>query len=127
MWFICCFWLVCFCIRHSGPRYTQEEIKERVYAYFEDTPELINVASCESGFRQWDKDGNVLLGKKDKHDMGVMQINAYYHGDQAEELGFDIETLEGNLAYAKYLYEKQGTRPWRASAKCWVKLETCNR
>jgi hypothetical protein len=31
----------------------------------------------------------------------------------------DIYSLEGNMAYAKFLYENEGTKPWRSSSKCW--------
>jgi hypothetical protein len=50
-----------------------------------------------------------------------MQINAHFHEDDAMELGYDIDTLEGNTAYGRYLYEKYGLRPWSASAPCWKK------
>ncbi len=50
-----------------------------------------------------------------------MQINKRYHGKTAEELGLDLNTIEDNLAYARHLYEKQGTQPWSASAPCWQK------
>jgi hypothetical protein len=50
-----------------------------------------------------------------------MQINTRYHGKTAEELGLDLTDIEDNLAYARYLYEKQGTQPWSASAPCWSK------
>ena len=51
--------------------------------------------------------------------MGVMQINERYHLLTAEKLGYNIHTLEGNVGYAKYLYEKFGSDPWSASSKCW--------
>ena len=50
-----------------------------------------------------------------------MQINTYYHADTAERLGIDIHSLEGNMAYAKNLYEREGLQPWSASSKCWSK------
>jgi hypothetical protein len=50
----------------------------------------------------------------------VMQINEKYHLETSRELGFNIHTLEGNMAYARYLYEKQGARPWLASSHCWA-------
>ena len=96
-------------------------VENRVRAYFEETPILAEVARCESQFRQFGKDGDVLRGVVVSDDLGVMQINNYFHGDTAEKLGHDLHTLEGNLAYAKYLYEKQGLKPWKASAPCWDK------
>jgi hypothetical protein len=90
-----------------------------VREYFKETPILAEISRCESTFRQVDKDGETLRGKVNKSDLGLMQVNAYYHGEKAEELGFDLMTVDGNLAYAKYLYEKEGTTPWNSSKKCW--------
>ncbi len=90
-----------------------------VREYFKETPILAEISRCESTFRQVDKDGETLRGKVNKSDLGLMQVNAYYHGEMAEELGFDLMTVDGNLAYAKYLYEKEGTTPWNSSKKCW--------
>jgi hypothetical protein len=82
---------------------------------------MIQVARCESTFRHTLPDGTVLKGVVDNADTGVMQINTRYHGDTAEDLGLDLNKIEDNLAYARYLYEKQGTQPWSASAPCWSK------
>ncbi len=90
-----------------------------VREYFSDIPVMIQVARCESTFRHTLEDGSVLRGKVDNRDTGVMQINTYYHGETAEKLGLDLEDLEDNMAYARSLYEKQGTQPWSASAPCW--------
>lgn len=92
--------------------------------YFADLPVLVDVAYCESTFRQHDKDGDVLRGVVNKSDVGVMQINLYYHGEVAEKLGYDLHTLEGNTAYARALYEKSGASPWVHSSDCWTKQPT---
>lgn len=94
-------------------------VKAYVQEYFRDIPIMVQVARCESGFRQWDANGNVLLGHVDKRDTGVMQINKFYHLETSIKLGLDINTLEGNLAYARFLYESEGVKPWRASRHCW--------
>ena len=39
------------------------------------TPILIEVARCESTFRQYGKDGRVIRGKENPLDVGVFQIN----------------------------------------------------
>jgi len=93
--------------------------KEYVENYFSDAPIMIQVARCESQFRQFDTEGKVLRGKVNAQDVGVMQINEKYHLDTAQRLGIDIYTLEGNLAYGRYLYETQGVAPWVYSSKCW--------
>ena len=90
-----------------------------VRKYYKDTPILADVAGCESSFRQFDSNGNVVMGKVNKGDIGIMQIHKYYNGENAEKLGYDIYTIEGNLAYAKVLYKKFGTDPWSSSEKCW--------
>jgi hypothetical protein len=82
-------------------------------------PILIDIARCESGFRQYDKEGNLVHGNVNKADIGVMQINEVYHLEKSIKLGYDIRTTEGNVAYARYLYESQGAAPWSASQKCW--------
>lgn len=96
-------------------------VEEYVKGYFSDIPILVEIAKCESRFRQYDKGGNVLRGEQNRLDRGVMQINEYYHNEDSEKLGFDILTLEGNTAYGRYLFEKYGVQPWSSSSKCWGK------
>jgi hypothetical protein len=95
---------------------TTEEV---VRTYFSDIPVMIQIARCESTFRHTLADGTVLRGVVDSRDTGVMQINMHYHGETAEKLGLDLTDLHDNLAYARNLYERQGTQPWSASAPCW--------
>jgi hypothetical protein len=101
----------------------QKEMEAYLRKEFADTPILVEVARCESTLRQFHDDGRVVQGIVDKRDTGVMQINTYYHGPTAEKLGLDLKTVEGNVAYAKYLYGKYGTKPWSASKPCWSKAE----
>ncbi len=91
---------------------------------FADTPILVDIARCESTFRQFHKDGTVVRGRVDSDDVGVMQINTRYHGDKAKEMNLDLNTIEGNTTYAKYLYNKFGLKPWSASEKCWSKTSS---
>jgi hypothetical protein len=90
-----------------------------VREYFSDIPVMIQVARCESTFRHTLADGTVLRGHVDNRDTGVMQINLGYHGETAEKLGLDMENIYDNMAYARDLYERQGTQPWSASRPCW--------
>jgi len=94
-------------------------LESYVREYFTDEPILAEIAKCESTFRHLGKNGQILRGKVNRGDVGVMQINEFYHGDKADALGFDIYTLEGNMDFAKYLYNKYGAKPWQASAPCW--------
>jgi hypothetical protein len=94
-------------------------LESYVRDYFSDTPILAEIARCESTFRQHGSNGEVLRGKVNSGDIGIMQINKYYHEEDATKLGFDIYTLEGNLGYAKWLYRKYDSDPWVHSSKCW--------
>jgi len=96
-------------------------IEQYVRDYFSDAPVMAEIAKCESRFRQYDENGEVLRGEKNSLDRGVMQINEYYHNESSEKLGYDIMTLEGNTAYARHLFEKYGVQPWISSSKCWKK------
>lgn len=90
-------------------------------------PELEKICACESGngtpgsARQFYDDGTLVVGKIDPDDRGKCQVNMRYHGETAEKMGLDLDTEYGNTTYSNWLYEKQGTRPWRASSKCWGK------
>lgn len=90
-----------------------------VRSYFADIPVMIEVARCESTFRHELTDGSILQGRVDPADTGVMQINKRYHEATATAMTLDLDDLYDNMAYARYLYEKQGTQPWSASMPCW--------
>ncbi len=94
-------------------------IEEQVREYFSDTPVLAEIARCESTFRHMGSDGKILRGVVVSDDVGVMQINEHYHGENAKKLGYDLMTLEGNMSYAKRIYGIYGTSPWSASKACW--------
>lgn len=83
-------------------------------------PEILKrIAFCESSGQQYEADGTVRVGKVDKEDRGLWQINSRYHGAEAKALGYDIETPQGNEDMARYLLAHEGTAPWSASRKCW--------
>jgi len=96
-------------------------LESYVREYFKDMPILAEIVGCESHFRQFNKDGKVISGRVNSRDKGLAQVNVDYHLNDAIKLGFDIYTVDGNLAYAKWLYEKKGTDPWNASKPCWGK------
>lgn len=91
----------------------QEEIRKSLPEIF------IDIARCESGIRQYNQRGDVLVGIVDSRDTGVFQVNTYYHLEASKSLGMDIYTPVGNIAYATYLYHTEGLAPWSASRKCW--------
>ena len=95
-------------------------IEKYLREHYADTPILVEIARCESTFMHY-KNGELVRGRVDNADVGVMQINERYHLETSKKLGFDIHTIEGNVGYAKHLYEKSGAQPWSASQPCWSK------
>ena len=95
-------------------------VEEKVRTYFDDIPIMAEVARCESQFTHIDpRTGLVNRGRVNPKDVGVMQINQYYHETTAQHMGLELTTFEDNLTYARYLYEREGTQPWSASSACW--------
>jgi hypothetical protein len=96
----------------------------RVVIVKDDTlpPVMQRIAQCESRNQHFTKDGQVVRGKWNPHDMGLFQINTVVWGKKAEELGYDLRTQEGNEQMARYLFENYGSVPWQSSAKCWSRV-----
>lgn len=104
----------------GSPNLTDRKVVERlVREYFSDAPIMAEIAGCESRFRHLSVDGTVLRGAVTPKDVGVMQVNEYYHSAQAKKLGLDLHDFDDNLRYARFLYEREGTRPWVSSSRCW--------
>jgi len=78
--------------------------------------EFLAIGYCESTLRQFRADGTVLVSKTS--DKGVLQINQI-HWDDADAMGIDLDTIDGNIAYAKFLKQRSGTDPWYMSEHCW--------
>ena len=97
------------------------DVETAVRVKFTDAPVMIDIARCESKFRQYTDAGNPLRGGAGGTMIGVFQISEGVHADYAKSLGMDIYTLDGNLAYAKKLYKEEGTQPWISSFPCWGK------
>lgn len=98
---------------------SQDNTEGVVRSYFKDVPIMAKIAWCESKFKHTGSGGVILRGMINPSDIGVMQINEQYHSKTAQILGINLYTLDGNLKYARYLYEREGTRPWASSQKCW--------
>jgi len=82
----------------------------------------LKIARCESNLRQFNaKTGQVLRGRQNSADVGIFQINERYHLKQSKDLGYDIYKAGDNVEYAMYLLDKDGSRHWKASQKCWGK------
>jgi peptidoglycan hydrolase-like protein with peptidoglycan-binding domain len=94
-------------------------VEAMVRATFADAPVMIRVADCESKFRQFTDSGNVLHGGTGGKMIGVYQLYGDIHRSAADKLGFNIDTMLGNISYARYLYDQEGTDPWMSSFSCW--------
>ncbi len=101
----------------SDPKNVERFIKD----YFSDIPIMAKIAKCESRNRHFDKNGQVLRGEVTPLDRGVMQVNLHYHQETAVKMGLDLHNIDDNVAYARYLYEKSGAKPWMSSSACWSK------
>jgi hypothetical protein len=99
----------------------KETIEALVREEFSDIPIMVDIARCESQFIQFNKDGSVHRGRINPADVGIFQVNESYHLKASEKLNLDIHTVEGNLKYARHLYENEGADPWSASSPCWGK------
>ena len=118
---ILCVFLSSVSLAHAQVPVTQtpQEIEKQVREYFVDTPELIEIARCESRFRQFTDAGNIFRGGYGMNMVGVFQFYESVHEQGAENLGYDLTTLPGNLGYAQHLYNESGTTPWNSSRDCW--------
>lgn len=113
----------------GGVAFSTHEINAQTVTLEAPTPILDRIAACESGNgkpgsgRQFDAKGNVIehLNHNGSLDVGKFQLNlSPAHVSEMAKLGDDPLTLEGNTAYAKFLYENRGTGDWASSAHCWM-------
>jgi hypothetical protein len=82
---------------------------------FWDSPEMVAIIECESNFIHYKTDGTVLQGRVTPRDTGVAQINRDYHEESAEEMGYDLDDVYGNLGFARALFEADGKQAWVCS------------
>lgn len=120
-----CLILLCFILlpignSESGEQAVEKTIQEQIADTFPDAPVMLRVAYCESKYRQFNPDGSVHRGEINPKDTGVFMINERFHLAEAQRLGFDIYSTAGNISYARYLYNLQGTKPWDWSKHCWA-------
>ena len=116
--------LFVFLVLFLGNKTTAEasynkDVETIIGEYFSDTSDLVSmleIARCESNLRQFTDAGNVLRGHGT---VGVFQIHEVSHLNKATSLGFDLKTIKGNVAYTRYIYDKEGLFPWRFSGYCW--------
>lgn len=87
----------------------ESTIREKIEATFWDSPKMMDIIGCESGFQQF-KDGKPL--RSGTSDIGVMQINQV-HWQEAKKLGLDIfNSASDNIRMGRIILEKQGISAW---------------
>jgi hypothetical protein len=75
---------------------------------------MLAIAKCESNLRQFNEDGTTVISPT--MDVGIFQLNLKAHLRSSQKMGLDIINSEDdNIAYAKYLYDREGERPWVCS------------
>lgn len=93
------------------PKTVEEKIE---IAFGEDADYMKRIATCESGMRQFDSEGNTITSHT--NDSGLFQINNATWKKTAEELGLDyINSEDDNIEMAKYIYEQSGKGAWVCS------------
>lgn len=100
-------------------QYADSDTRAAIQAAFPGAPIMVAVANCESRMRQFNADGTVIHGVQHRQDSGLLQINKSVHAPKAKELGINLDTTEGNLAFGRYLYDHYGLTPWASSRGCW--------
>lgn len=94
-------------------------IKQLIEREFGKDSVMVRVAWCESKHRQFNKKGTVLRGEQNPQDVGIFQINEYWNLAEAQRLGHNIYSVDGNIEHAKYMFKRYGTKPWSWSQWCW--------
>ncbi len=61
----------------------------------------------------------VRVNTNGTYDIGKYQINSTHLADAIAH-GDDVYTLDGNTAYAVYLFMTQGSEPWYSSKNNWI-------
>lgn len=93
----------------------------------EEIPVLNNIITCESGGKQFGKDGqlnvniNVQADGTKSIDVGIGQINTKVWGSTATKMGYDLAKEVDNKAFTKWLFLTHGSEPWYSSKACWNK------
>ncbi len=106
-------------VKIEKPLSNRELIEQFSEQYKVNSTLALKIASCESGLTQFNSDGSVFRGRQNPQDVGIFQINEYYHLKRSQELGLNIYTREGNIEFAMILLSTTGTSPWNWSKACW--------
>jgi hypothetical protein len=75
--------------------------------------QMIAKAETESNFNQFETSKFPLRGRRNRDNIGVMQIPERWWGQVARKIGYNITTLQGNLDMALWMYHRDGERAWK--------------
>lgn len=87
--------------------------------YGVDVSVVNRIIKCESSFKENAVNKNIKDGVHWSTDFGYFQVNDFFHEKEMIKMGLDIHTPNDNLEYGFYLLQRDGTRHWKASSKCW--------
>ena len=97
-------------------------IRERATTRGVNPTIMLELAQCESGLTQFNKNGSVLRGEVNPHDIGIFQISEVYWLRESKKLGYNIYDTEDNVEMAMFIATRQGYSAWNASRGCWGHL-----
>lgn len=100
--------------------YKQKEVIKEIPI---KAPIMERIAKCESPTGHYGKNGQVTVraNKNGTVDIGSRQINNYYWGAKATEMGLNLWIEQDNIKMGDWIYQNYGTEPWSSSKKCWSK------
>lgn len=100
---------------------TTPEIMEAISRYARlykvDETLMKKIIRCESRFKIKARNTEAVVGV----DVGLGQINTFYHDKEMKRMGLDIRNVTDNIEYMAYLMAKNGTSDYQASKHCWSK------
>ncbi len=84
---------------------------------------MARIAKCESGGKQFDSNGQVILHANTNGtvDVGKYQLNMSVWGKTAAQMKLNLMEEKDNETFAQWLYLNKGTEAWYSSKSCWNK------
>ena len=76
---------------------------------------MVEIVGCESQYKFKQPQ---LPNKNGTYDHGLFQINNSWN-KIAKKMGIDLNTIQGQFEFAKYLKDKNGLSDWNSSRHCW--------
>ena len=95
----------------------EQKITKLALEYHVNPAVVHAIISCESEYKSSAIGKMAVIGQ----DIGIWQINSYFHEEAAKERGLNIYNSNDNLRYGMILLFEKGTQPWKASRTCWSK------